>query len=130
MQRQHRQWRDAIEQEQHLSLACRPHAGGDEKRSEQERDDPSGPKATPGERNAGEEMAPPIPAHLVCDNGADDRIEPAVLIDETITQAAAGMKETDACVIDEAVHRILAVDVIEGKLAQAGDTIRKRREEL
>src|SRR5215813_2810591 len=79
VQREHRDGRRRIEQEQRLSRREGAHAGYDEGRKQNQANHPTGPHAAPSQRNAYQQIAPPSGAHFVERDGADQRIEPRML---------------------------------------------------
>src|SRR6266540_6008128 len=75
-------------------------------------------------------MPPPVCTHLVQYNSSDQGIEPAVLLHQRIAASTSDMKETVARVVDEPMHGVFAVDLIERDVAQARRAIGKRRDEF
>src|SRR5262245_5718869 len=92
--------------------------------------EPTSPHAAPSKRKADQQVSPPSCAHFVESDAADDRIEPSMLSHQRVTSLPTHMKEAVRRVVDEPMHRIGAIDPVEGEIAEAGDAIRKGLQEL
>src|SRR5215471_1444283 len=75
-------------------------------------------------------MPPPVAPHLVANDAGNQRVEVAVFVEQLVAPVAAEVKEAAAGPINEAMHRIGALLLVEREVAETRRAIWKGLEEF